>query len=388
MNSKPKVIDVLRRFLPKYLESNPALSEERRRAIWAITNCRTAALGGHAYHCDDCDKWEYTAHSCNHRSCPQCGQGATAKWVNRELGKRVGSPYFMVTFTLPAEFRSLFFGKDAKQAYDLFFSASSKALAEKMAAEKGLNADTSGFTGVLHTWNQQLQFHPHIHYIVPGAGLNTENEVVTAKYNTYLVNIYRLKGAFREAFRKGLQELGWEVDPVVWTRKWGIDIQPFGDGENVIKYLGAYVCRTAIRDSRIIAIDETNQTVTFRWKDRSNPKQAVSRIMTIPGVEFVTRYLRHVLPTGLRSIRYYGFCHPSAKAKRQKIAFHTGLSLETITSIPEPDDDENQQPPGTPACRCCGKGMKRIGSIPPLKKYQPSLKVPARSTRSPNPIPK
>ena len=167
------VIDALRRFLPDHLrEHRHAMSKAQRRAAWAITHCRTAVMGGHLHACVPCHTREFHFHSCNHRSCPQCGKDATAAWVERELGKRVGAPYFMVTFTLPAELRKLFFTPQAKEIYQLFFAAASSALSDTLANPKWLGAKTSGFTMVLHTWNQQLHFHPHLHCIVPGAGID------------------------------------------------------------------------------------------------------------------------------------------------------------------------------------------------------------------------
>ncbi len=138
-------------------------------------------MGGHLYACKPCGQRAFAWHSCNHKACPQCGREATGKWVQRELGKRVNAPYFMVTFTLPAELRGLFFGPLAKEAYDLFFAAASAALRQKLAAAKHLGAAVSGFTGVLHTWNQRLLFHPHIHFLVPGAGIDVRGKVVTVK---------------------------------------------------------------------------------------------------------------------------------------------------------------------------------------------------------------
>jgi hypothetical protein len=276
----------------------------------------------------------------------------------------------MVTFTMPAELRELFFGQTSKEAYDLFFSASSKALAEKLADQKDLRAGVSGFTGVLHTWNQKLQFHPHIHYIVPGCGLDAKGNVVTVKNANYLLHLPGLIGAFRDHVRNELKALGWEVDPKVWTKKWGINLQAFGDGATVIKYLGAYVCRTAIGNSRIMSIHAKDDTVTFLWKDRSDKKKVQMRPMTLSGTEFVERYLRHVLPGGLRSIRYYGFCHPAAKQKRIRIAFHTGVPLDSGNTDRKSERDEEtpaENRPGIPECQCCGILMKRILSYPPMK---------------------
>jgi len=249
-------------------------------------------MGGHLYACGGCSKSTFAYHSCNHRSCPQCGRSATTQWVARELDKRVNAPYFMVTFTLPSELRSLFSGRGARDAYSAFFTASASALAEKLASPRYLGAAKSGFTGILHTWNQQLHFHPHIHYIVPGCGLTPNGQFVKVKSDQFLLPVKLLSRAFRSHFGGQLLKLGTQVDPDVWKKDWGVNIQPFGTGENAIKYLGTYVCRTAIGDSRIVSVNDN--AVTFRWKDRA--KGNAQRTSTIPGAEFVTRYLRHVLP--------------------------------------------------------------------------------------------
>jgi len=351
------VIDALRRFLPAHARDHRhAMNSAQRRAVWAITHCRTAVMGGHLHACDSCGTREFHFHSCNHRSCPQCGKDATAQWIERELGKRVGAPYFMVTFTLPEELRPLFFTTTAKEIYQLFFAAASSALADTLANPRWLGASTSGFTMILHTWNQRLHFHPHLHCIVPGAGIHASGRVVTVKDANFLVPQPALRSVFRARFRDGLAELAKEhplpaIDPAVWHKDWGIHLQPFGSGENIIKYLGRYVCRTAIGDSRIISITDTH--VSFRWKDRANGD--AQRVETIEGKEFVKRYLRHVLPRGMRAIRYFGFCHPAAKLKRERIAFHTGrpLLIGAVAAVIE-------KSPHVVSCRCCGEPMKKL----------------------------
>jgi hypothetical protein len=153
------VLEALRLFLPDFLKSAPSLSAEQRRALWALDHCRTPALGGRAFACTtpNCSRQIHFAwHSCNHKACPQCGRAATARWVQRELAKRVQAPYFLVTFTLPAQLRGCFFGPHAKQFFDLFFTAVARALSEKLVADKNLRAAVHGFTAMLHTWNQQL----------------------------------------------------------------------------------------------------------------------------------------------------------------------------------------------------------------------------------------
>ena len=356
------VIGVLRRFLPDYLRGRPALGKAQGRAIWAITHCRTAVMGGNLDACEPGCTREFHFHSCNHRSCPQCGRQHTAEWVARELGRRVGAPYFMVTFTLPKELRGLFFSSAAKEIYNVLFAAAAAALSGTLADPRWLGAVTSGNIAILHTWNQRQHFHPHLHCIVPGAGLDAHGRVVTVKNANFLVPQPVLRRAFRAAFRERLAAveaehgpLDMDMDPSVWEKDWGVHLQAFGDGTRAIQYLGAYVCRGPIGDSRIIGMD--NGQVSFRWKDRA--KGGAPRVDTISGVEFVARYLRHVLPKGMRAVRQHGFCHPAAKAKREKIAFLTGRPLLIgAAALPPP---KPERPPKL--CPCCGGQLLLVRRI-------------------------
>jgi len=377
------VIEVVRRFLPLFRRGFPALDEAKRRAIWAITHCRTAVMGGHLDACEAGCTREFHFHSCNHRSCPQCGRERTAEWVERELGKRVGAPYFMVTFTLPEELRGLFFGPAAKEIYDIFFAAAGDALERTLANPRWLGAATHGHTAILHTWNQRLHFHPHLHCIVPGAGLDPYGRVVTVSNANFLVPQPVLRVAFRTAFRARLARLEEEhgscgVDPGVWEKDWGVHLQPFGDGTRAIQYLGRYVCRGPIGDSRIIGVEDGK--VSFRWKDRANG--GADRVETVDGVEFVKRYLRHVLPKGMRAVRQYGFCHPAAKAKRGKIAFLTGRPL--LIGAAELPPPKPERPPKL--CPCCGGPLLFVREIKPLW-ARARRRKPARARPPPVPQP-
>lgn len=356
MSKSATVAAALRRFLPEFLKRAPPLSACQRRAIWAINHCRTAALGGRAFGCKPCANIHFAYHSCNHKACPQCGAQATARWIQRELGKLVKAPYFLVTFTLPAQLRGCFFGPLAKEAHDLFFTAVSRSLSEKLATDKGLRAQVSGFTAVLHTWNQRLEFHPHIHCLVPGAGLDGHGNYVRVKDQKFLVYLPPLQSAFRQHLYQLLKEANWPVDPQVWRKDWGVHIRPVGCGSAALKYLGRYVARTAITDSRLIAV--TEDSVSFRWKDRSHGNSIET--LTLPGVEFACRYLKHVLPTGLRSVRYYGFCHPTAKAKRLRVQLHSGATVQFGAAPVQ----------AAPACACprcprCSQPMRLLFSVSP-----------------------
>ena len=383
MSERPTVVGALRAFLPEFLNSDPALCAQQRRAIWAITHCRTAALGGRAFVCNTCNQVHFAYHSCNHKACPQCGALARRRWVAREVHKLLNAPYFLVTFTLPAQLRGCFFGPFAKQAYDLFFAAVHAALTEKLAQDKGLRATTSGFTAVLHTWNQRLEFHPHIHCLVPGAGLNAAGDYVRVPSDQFLVYLPHLQCAFRQHFYRLFKAHDWQVDPQVWSMPWGVHIQPAGSGTAALKYLGTYVARTAISDARLLSV--TDQTVTFRWKDRAHQNR--SQVLTLPGIEFVRRYLRHVLPRGLRSVRYYGFCHPTAKASRLRVQLHSGKPLDLGLPAPASDSPSNVLPEhSAPLCPQCGQPMQLLLWInlcqmnrgpPPAKRAQPLTPSPA-----------
>ena len=347
------VIGALRRFIPSFLATAPPLSADQRRALWAITQCRTPALGGQVFGCAPCGRVQFAWHSCNHKACPQCGRAATAQWINRELSKLLPAPYFLVTFTLPAQLRGEFFGPHAHQAYDLFFHGAARALSEKLLTDKTLGAAVHGFTAVLHTWNQRLEFHPHLHVLVPGAGLDAQGHFVRVKNAARLVHVDHLKAAFRQHCYRLFKAKNWKVDPTVWTLDWGVHIQAAGSGVAALKYLGTYVTRTAISDARLLQVTDTH--VTFRWQDRQHDR---SEKLTLPGVEFVRRYLRHVLPRGLRSVRYYGFCHPRAQANRLRVQLLSGMTVQL--GAPQATEPPKASPP---LCPCCQRPMQRLGSV-------------------------
>jgi hypothetical protein len=263
--------------------------------------------------------------------------------------------------------RGEFFGPHAREAYDLFFQGVRRALAEKLATDKGLRAQRHGFTAVLHTWNQRLEFHPHIHCLVPGIGLDGQGRLVQVKNAARLVHLPHLRAAFRQHCYRLFQEKQWSVDPAVWTLDWGVHIRPAGAGAAALKYLGNYVARTAISDARLLQVTATQ--VTFRWKDQEHDR---TRKLRLPGMEFVRRYLRHVLPRGLRAVRYYGFCHPRAQAHRLRVRFLAG---GPVCLGAAPFDPPKASPP---CCPRCDRPMQRLGSVPPQRPARAPPKVFAR----------
>jgi Putative transposase len=216
---------------------------------------------------------------------------------------------------------------------------------------------------------------------IAGLALTSNHAVCIRQSANYLIPQPALRSIFRARFRDALAALAQEhelppIDPAVWQKDWGVHLQAFGSGENIIKYLGAYVCRTAIGDSRILSISDTH--VGFRWKDRAHGD--ARRVEILEGKEFVKRYLRHVLPRGMRALRYFGFCHPAAKVKRESIAFHTGRPL-WIGALPIP----SVKPPHVVRCSCCGEPMKKIWQLRPAWRGDPGMLPPSSASRAPPP---
>jgi hypothetical protein len=207
---------------------------------------------------------------------------------------------------------------------------------------------------------------------VPGAGLDAQGRPVRVKTPKFLVYLKHLQAAFRQHLYHLLKEQDWEVDRNVWDKQWGVHIQPAGNGASALKYLAAYVARTAIRDSRLVQV--SGQSVTFRWKnrDRGNRRE----LLTLPGREFVERYLRHVLPRGLRSIRYYGFCHPAAKARRLRVQFYTGLMVQFGAPLPS-----KLPAPTRPRCPRCEGDLRLLLTLKAAcrKRGPPSCQPTSRS---------
>lgn len=275
-----------------------------------------------------------------------------------QLDRLVNVPYFMVTFTVPSELRDLM-RRYAEVLYNALFAVSSRCLKNQLASEEeGLGAVDSGFFAIMHTWSQILLYHLHIHYVVPGIGFREDGSLSRMAKEDYLMPWEPLRDAFVKEFKAMLEAQGLlsECPPEVWEKDWRINIQAFGNGQNAVKYLGAYVRKTAIGNSRILAIDTNQNTVRFRYLDRSD--QGAHKEMTLPGVEFVRRYMLHVFPDKFHRLRYYGFLHSRGKARL--------LRLQTLTETPiviEARDSERENP--EPSCPNCGKGMEVIDTFKP-----------------------
>jgi hypothetical protein len=349
--------EVLRRHWPAYEQKfGPRLLPSHRRAVHAILSCRTPALGAQLYSCD-CGRRELVYHSCNHRACPRCGHSDATQWLERQRRKLLPVPYFLITFTVPQQLRAII-RSNQKILYALLIRESAGALLDVGRDHKNLGAEL-GVLAVLQTWTRDLRFHPHVHCVVPGGGLSADGlRWVRPKVPDYFLPQAALARRFRTRLKRLLQreqpKLFLQIPRIVWKLDWVADVQPVGSSEPALKYLAAYVYRTAFSAEKIVA-DEGNR-ITFGYRDN----QGVQRQQTLPAEQFLHRFLQHVLPRGLQRVRYFGWLSPAAKSRFERI----GALLDHQTpSTLDPD------PSTIPECPCCRKPMLLIGRLarpPPL----------------------
>jgi hypothetical protein len=342
---------VLRRHWPAYARKYRArLLPSHRRAVTAILSCRTPALGGQLYRCD-CGQEHYAYHSCNHRACPQCGHADATQWLERQRRKLLPVPYYLVTFTVPAQLRQVI-RSHQKDLYPLLLRQSAAALRDIARDHKDLQAQI-GFLAVLQTWTRDLRYHPHVHCVVPGGGLSPDRlRWISPKRQGYFlpqtVLALRFRTRLRQALRQHHPQLYVQIPRAAWALDWVADVQPVGTGEPALKYLAAYVYRTALSAQRVLADD--GQAITFAYRDN----QGRPATLHLSPERFLHRFLQHVLPRGLQRIRYFGFLSAAATAQWQRV-------LALLDWKPPPLVLPPPLPP--PLCPLCHKPMTLIAQL-------------------------
>ena len=296
---------------------------QQLKAMHAIVRCRTAALGGHIDSCLRCGKdWGISFNSCRNRHCPKCQAQARQRWIAARERELLATSYFHVVFSLPHELSDLI-RQNEVELYNLLFRVVAETLIEVAANPKHLGADI-GFFGILHTWGQNLLFHPHIHCVVPAGGLAPGRTRWIGGSDRFFLPLKVLQIVFRGKFVEGLKDAFAQqrlclAGPIqhlnrpncfaafvrkLHRHKWVVYVKPpFGGPEQVLRYLGRYTHRVAISNHRLLAFDGDN--VTFRWRDYAHGN--VQRTMTVSAEEFIRRFLLHVLPKSFVRIRHFGF---------------------------------------------------------------------------------
>ena len=241
------------------------LLPSHQRTLRDIADCRTATLGGHVYHCDVCEKTHYQYHSCQNRHCPQCQHNQGQQWLERQQAALLPVPYFMVTFTIPSGLHEIARAHQ-KTVYNILFRSSAAALQE-LAWDPRYVGGQIGMVGVLHTWGRKLNYHPHVHYLVPAGGLSADGENWLSARGNFLIPVKALSILFRAKFRDALKEAGLfdQVPAQVWQKDWVTHCKPVGKGEGALKYLAPYIFRVAIGNRRILKVNDGK--VTFRYRE-------------------------------------------------------------------------------------------------------------------------
>jgi hypothetical protein len=335
-----------------------------RQAMRAIEQCRTEVLGGHVYNCQDCDETLYSYHSCKNRHCPKCQNRTAEEWLERQRELLLPVPYFMVTFTLPAGLRRIV-RSHQKLLYNLLFQASAAAL-QQLANDPRFVGGQIGMVGVLHTWKRDLNYHPHVHYLVPAGGLSQDGQTWLPVKNDFLVPVKPLSILFRAKFRDALKktDLFALVSNETWTQDWVVHCQPVGNGMAALKYLAPYIFRVAISNNRILKLEDGQVTYRYTASDTGKTKYC-----TVIAEEFIRRFLQHVLPKGFIKVRYYGLFSPSNRHRLRQ-------ARKLLGDCPSSQSSDDHQatttlPKRDVCCPKCGQVMQLMQTVRPKRQRPP-----------------
>ena len=382
---KLEVADVFRRYGQAYRQNHGAsMSAEQRRVMAAIEVCRTSVLGGHLERCDQCGYERNCFNSCRDRHCPKCQSLARAQWIEHRQAELLDCPYFHVVFTVPEEIAAIAY-QNKEVVYEILFHSTAETLKTIAADPKHLGAEI-GFFAVLHSWGQNLMFHPHLHCVVPGGGLSPNGKLWVRCRARFFLSVRVLSRLFRRLFLESMEKAfncgklqffaaleslrdphafavqiaeAKETEWVVYTKR------PFAGPQQVLDYVGRYTHRVAISNNRLIDID--NGRVQFHWKDYRDNSQI--KVMDLEADEFIRRFLLHVLPEGFQRIRYYGFL--ANRDRRKKLALCRqllGMQTSSQTTSIKDYRERYQELTGRSLTLCprCQKGeMVIVESLPP-----------------------
>jgi len=367
-----EVADLIRSAGAAFIERNRQwIRWKHVKVLLAIARCRTAALGGHVDQCTRCGhRATISYNSCRNRHCPKCQTAARDRWIAARQKELLPTRYVHVVFTLPAPLAPLAL-RNKKLIYSLLLRASAETLLEVARDPRHLGAEI-GFFSVLHTWNQKLSLHPHVHCVIPAGGLSLDHTHWIQSRSRFFLSIKVLRRVFRGKFVAGLKQafqsgrlsfrgnLAALAQPktfAAWLRPlfrkdWVVYAKrPFGGPQYVLHYLGRYTHRVAISNHRLVSF--TEQKVTFRWRDSAHNNE--QKLLTVSLDEFLRRFLSHLLPKGFVRIRNFGFL-----ANRRRAAF-LPLCLHLLGAAEKPQADQNAAGSnGLWRCPKCGGPMAVI----------------------------
>lgn len=389
----PELADIFRAYGESYRQAHP-LPRAQLKVMRAIESCRTAALGGHLQQCDSCGYQQPAYNSCRNRHCPKCGSLAKAQWLEDRKADLLPVGYFHLVFTLPHELNPLIL-VNKKLLCDILFKAVSQTLLEFGRSHLG---GLLGFICVLHTWDQTLRDHFHLHCLIPGGALSFDLTRWTAARQNFIFSVKALSLVFRgkflallkQAFAKdqlqcpgrtaALAHPAAFADLVhsVRQKPWVVYAKrPFSSPEKVLDYLGRYTHRVALSNNRIRSLAEAAEgpRVTFSYRDRKHGDCA--RTMTLPADEFIRRFLLHVLPNGFMRIRHFGFlANRSRKLKLDRCRELLGLELQPAPTAKKSASQLMLETTGVDLSRCPVCHLGTLVNLAPLPPIPGSLRAP------------
>lgn len=372
------ISNVIHNFLP-ILNAKSKLPTHKLRVLEALQKCRTEYMGGHIEVCDSCGEIRTAFNSCRNRHCPQCGSIDKERWIINREADLLPVQYFHVVFTVPDKLNLLFL-KNQQKMYNLLFTTAWETLASFGRTKKWAGGKL-GSTAILHTWGQNLNYHPHLHFIVPAGVLLKNNQWKSTKSKgKYLFDVKQLSRVFRAKFVEGARELikdkliDGRVPNNLFVKNWVVYAKrPFGGPQNVIKYLSRYTHRTAISNDRIIEVNASN--VVFVWRDYKD--NYAKRTTSIKGEDFLNLFCQHILPSGFTRIRHYGFLSSAAKGKSLAI-IRKALNVEAPPKLTKEEKTAKaMQNMGFTHGKCkCGGKMHIIKTI--ANKFRSSSRAPPK----------
>jgi len=364
-----EVADILRLHGAAYrVRAGDRLSAGQARAMQDVLRCRTAYFGGHIKQCDRCRETVYVYHSCGNRHCPKCHREQTERWIGKQHARLLPCRYYLLTFTLPAELRPLARAHQ-KRVYGLLMRCAAAAL-QKLARDPRYLGCRLGCLAVLHTWTRAMLYHPHVHLLVTAGGLSDDGaEWLKPANPAFLVPVRALSIVFRAKMCAALKRAGLldQAPRGIWKKNWVVHCQPAGSGLKVLDYLGRYVFRVAITNSRLERIEQGQ--VTFRCRDNRSQEM---RHVTLPAGEFIRRFLLHVLPKGCAKVRYYGIWSASCRKRLdQARALLTVVPSTTVVDSLPPAPVAPWSLDRLARCPYCG-----IGNLIPVEVLYPQRRGP------------
>ena len=360
MNAVQKIFQM---YGPQYMALyGDRMPQSHKKTIRDIIKCRNGSFGTMVYECSDCRNLHFFHCCCGNRHCPNCQQSKADQWLNQQMKKLLPTYYFLLTITLPQGLRDVV-RSHQEQSYGALFSCTNEALKKLAQDKRFIGSDRIGYLASLHTWGGMLQYHPHLHLVIPGGALSDNNQWLSSRQDLF-VHTKPLEAIFKAKFKDAMKKAGLldKIDPAVWKQQWVIDSQAVGHGQNSLRYLSRYVFRVAISNNRIKSIE--NGVIKFGYKDREKEKW---KTIALDAMEFIRRFLQHVLPKGFMKIRHYGFLNPNSALSIEKIRelisfIHDIIAL--FVEIPK------LTIPGI-KCRHCGHDLKLVFFAKPEARGKP-----------------